>query len=73
MNDYILSIPLALSQKLVAFIEENGIDFTEIAEQFELLVTEAYYEAEEEDIIEGDLEDHVSVCVEGTTLDSDNR
>ena len=27
MNDYILSIPLALSQKLVAFIEENGIDF----------------------------------------------
>ena len=73
MNDYILSIPLALSQKLVDYIEENGIDFAEIAEQLESLVTEAYYEAEEEDIIEGDLEDHISVCVEGTALDSDNR
>ena len=69
MNDYILSIPLALSHKLVVYIEKNGIDFTEIAEQLEHLVTEAYYEAEEEDIIEGDLEDHVSVCVEGTDLD----
>ena len=73
MNDYILSIPLALSQKLVDYIEENGIDFTEIAEQLENLVSEAYYEAEEEEVIEGDLEDHVSVCVEGTALDSDNR
>ena len=73
MNDYILSIPLALSQKLVDYIEENGIDFAEIAEQLENLVSEAYYEAEEEEVIEGDLEDHVSVCVEGTALDSDNR
>ena len=73
MNDYILSIPLALSQKLVDYIEENGIDFAEIAEQLESIVTEAYYEAEEEDIIEGDLEDHISVCVEGTALLSDNR
>ena len=69
MNDYILSIPLALSQKLVDYIEQNGIDFEIIAEQLESLVAEAYYEAEEEDIIEGDLEDHVSVCVEGTDLD----
>ena len=73
MNDYILSIPLALSKKLVAYIEDNGIDFSAIAEQLESLVPEAYYEAEEEGIIEGDLEDHVSVCVEGTPLDSDNR
>ena len=73
MNDYILSIPLALSQQLANFIEENGIDFGCVAEQLEHLVTEAYYEAEEEDIIEGDLEDHISVCVEGTDLDSDNR
>ena len=69
MNDYILSIPLALSQKLVDYIEQNGIDFEVIAEQLEHLVTEAYYEAEEESIIEGDLEDHVSVCVECTDLD----
>ena len=69
----ILSIPHALSHKLVDYIEENGIDFIEIAEQLENLVSEAYYEAEEEEVIEGDLEDHVSVCVEGTALDSDNR
>ena len=35
MNNYILSIPLALSQQLVDYLDENGIDFTEIAEQLE--------------------------------------
>jgi hypothetical protein len=48
MNDYILSIPLALSQQLVDYIDENGLDFEVIAETLEHLVTEAYYEAEEE-------------------------
>ena len=69
MNHYILSIPLALSQQLANYLDENGIDFTEIAEQLEHLVSEAYYEAEEEDHVTGDLEDNVSVCVEGTDLD----
>ena len=73
MNDYILSIPLALSQQLANFIEENGIDFEEVAYVLENLVSEAYYEAEEEDYVKGDLEDNVSICAEGIDLDNDNR
>jgi len=69
MNDYILSIPLALSQQLVDYIDENGLDLEVIAEALEHLVTEAYYEAEESAYVTGDLEDNVSVCVEGTDLD----
>lgn len=68
MNNYILSIPLALSQQLVDYIDENGLDLEVIAEALEHLVTEAYYEAEESAHVTGDLEDNVSVCVEGTDL-----
>ena len=69
MNDYILSIQLALSQQLVDYIDENGLDLEVIAEALEQLVTEAYYEDEESAYVTGDLEDNVSVCVEGTDLD----
>ena len=68
MNDYIFSIPLALSQQLVNYIDENGLDLEVVAEALESLVTEAYYEAEENDYVTGDLEDNVSVCVEGSDL-----
>ena len=68
MNNYIFSIPLSLSQQLVDYIDENGLDLEVVAEALESLVTEAYYEAEESDCVIGDLEDNVSVCVEGTDL-----
>ena len=64
MKDYIVTIPLALSQQLANFIEVNPIAYV-----LENLVSDAYYEAEEEDHVTGDLEDNVSVCAEGADLE----
>ena len=69
MKDYIVTIPLALSQQLANFIEVNPIDLEAVAYVLENLVSDAYYEAEEEDHVTGDLEDNVSVCAEGADLE----
>ena len=73
MNNYILSIPLALSKELVRYMENNDIDFEDVAYALESIISDAFSDAEDSGDATGDLEDNVSICVEGVSLDNDEE
>jgi len=64
MTYHYVKIPIGLSEKLITYLEEEGIDLSSLGEQLERMMNDAYIDAE----LEEDEAEHYDICIEGIDI-----